>query len=107
MSKNSLSYPSMISALQKFQSASKEVIVVYRNQSEETIQRIYKNLRKILIPGFVWLVLEETVAQSLEEELEILKERNAGNGIRYYVCQNFRCELPTETWEETFALIQK
>lgn len=107
LTQNSLSYPSMISAFQKFQTPSKEVIVIYRNKSKEEVKEIRQNLMGILDPCLVWLVVEESVAKSLEEELAIFKGRDAGNGIRYFVCQNFKCELPTENWQDTLLLIRK
>lgn len=105
LTQNSLSYPSMASAFLKFQTPSKEVLVVYRNQSEETIKNLRLKLSQIKDPALVWCVLSEEECRSLENKLGLLQGRDAGNGIRYYVCQNFHCELPKDNWEETLQLI--
>ncbi|MGV3666998.1 MAG: thioredoxin domain-containing protein [Leptospira bouyouniensis] len=105
LTQNSLSYPSMISAFQKFQTSSKEILVVYRNQTEEKINEIRRNLSKINDPTLVWLVVEETIGRSLENVFTLLQGRDAGSGIRYYVCQNQSCELPKDNWDEVIPLI--
>lgn len=105
LTQNSLSYPSMISAFQKFQTPSKEILVVYRNQTEEKINEIRRNLSKINDPTLVWLIIEETIERSLENVLTLLQGRDAGSGIRYYVCHNQSCELPKDKWDEVIPLI--
>lgn len=105
LTQNSLSYPSMLAAFQKFQTPTKEVVVVYKNKSVDEVAKIRQNLSQLKDPALVWIVLEEKVCKSLETELKLLQGRDAGNGIRYYVCQNFHCELPKDTWEEALKLI--
>ncbi|MCW7471145.1 thioredoxin domain-containing protein [Leptospira kanakyensis] len=107
LTQNSLSYPSMISAFQKFQYPSKEVLVVYKDKDPEEVGSIRKKLAALKDPNVVWLVVEESKAKSLGEELELLTGRGAGSGILYYVCRNFSCELPKDNWEETLTLIQQ
>lgn len=107
LTQNSLSYPSMLSAFQKFQTPSKVVIVLHRNQSEEKMNEIRKNLSSLNDPTLIWIVLSEDVSRSLEFDLGILQGRDAGDGVRYYVCQNFQCKLPTDTWEVAVRLISK
>ncbi|EMJ86824.1 thioredoxin domain-containing protein [Leptospira meyeri] len=107
LTQNSLSYPSMISAFQKFQYPSKEVLVVYKDYDATEIKEIRKKLSKLKDPNLVWLVLEESNAKALAPELELLTGRSAGSGILYYVCRNFSCELPKDNWEETLTLIQQ
>ncbi|TGL90447.1 thioredoxin domain-containing protein [Leptospira congkakensis] len=107
LTQNSLSYPSMISAFQKFQYPSKEVLVVYRGKDLEEVGSIRKKLAGLKDPNLVWLVIEESKAKALVPELELLTGRGAGSGILYYVCQNFSCELPKDNWEETLNLIQQ
>ncbi|MCG6140775.1 thioredoxin domain-containing protein [Leptospira mtsangambouensis] len=107
LTQNSLSYPSMISAFQKFQYPSKEVLVVYKDKDATEIKSIRKKLSKLKDPNLVWLVLEESKAKQLAEELELLTGRGAGSGILFYVCRNFSCELPKDNWEEALTLIQQ
>ncbi|MCW7492104.1 thioredoxin domain-containing protein [Leptospira sp. 2 VSF19] len=108
LTQNSLSYPSMISAFQKFQYPSKEVLVVYRDKEALEIQTIKTKLASLKDPNLVWLVIEESKAKALTKELELLSGRGAGSsGILYYVCRNFSCELPKDNWEETLTLIQQ
>ncbi|WP_409996891.1 thioredoxin domain-containing protein [Leptospira sp. 85282-16] len=107
LTQNSLSYPSMISAFQKFQYPSKEVLVVYKNKDPKEIRMIKNKLSMIKDPNLVWLVIEESRAKELSQELELLSGRGAGSGILYYVCRNFSCELPKDNWEETLTLIQQ
>ncbi|TGM82047.1 thioredoxin domain-containing protein [Leptospira mtsangambouensis] len=107
LTQNSLSYPSMISAFQKFQYPSKEVLVVYKDKDATEIKSIRKKLSKLKDPNLVWLVLEESKAKQLAEELELLTGRGAGSGILFYVCRNFSCELPKDNWEDTLTLIQQ
>ncbi|TGK91774.1 thioredoxin domain-containing protein [Leptospira brenneri] len=107
LTQNSLSYPSMLSAFQKFQYPSKEVLVVYKNQNPEEIQKIKNQLSSLKDPNLVWLVLEETKAKVLAPELELLMGRDAGSGMKFYVCRNFTCELPKDNWEDALVLIQK
>ncbi|TGL10531.1 thioredoxin domain-containing protein [Leptospira meyeri] len=107
LTQNSLSYPSMISAFQKFQYPSKEVLVVYKDYDATEIKEIRKKLSELKDPNLVWLVLEESKAKALAPELELLTGRSAGSGILYYVCHNFSCELPKDNWEETLTLIQQ
>ncbi|EKJ85688.1 hypothetical protein CLV96_0424 [Leptospira meyeri] len=107
LTQNSLSYPSMISAFQKFQYPSKEVLVVYKGYDAAEIKEIRKKLSELKDPNLVWLVLEESNAKALAPELELLTGRSAGSGILYYVCRNFSCELPKDNWEETLTLIQQ
>ncbi|PJZ82431.1 thioredoxin domain-containing protein [Leptospira meyeri] len=107
LTQNSLSYPSMISAFQKFQYPSKEVLVVYKDYDATEIKKIRKKLSELKDPNLVWLVLEESKAKALAPELELLTGRSAGSGILYYVCRNFSCELPKDNWEETLTLIQQ
>ncbi|MBM9589356.1 thioredoxin domain-containing protein [Leptospira sp. 201903075] len=104
---NSLSYPSMISAFQKFQYPSKEVLVVYKDKDMAEVRSIRKKLGELKDPGLVWLVLEESKAKALVPELELLMGRGAGSGMMFYVCRNFSCELPKDNWEETLTLIQQ
>lgn len=89
LTQNSLSYPSMISAFQKFQYPSKEVLVVYRDKDLLEVESIRKKLGEIKDPNLVWLVLEESKAKVLAPELELLMGRSAGSGMSFYVCQNF------------------
>ncbi|MCW7459397.1 thioredoxin domain-containing protein [Leptospira bandrabouensis] len=107
LTQNSLSYPSMISAFQKFQYPSKEVLVVYKDKDPKEIQKIKNKLSMLKDPNLVWLVIEESRAKELSQELELLGGRGAGSGILYYVCRNFSCELPKDNWEETLTLIQE
>ncbi|MCG6144693.1 thioredoxin domain-containing protein [Leptospira bandrabouensis] len=107
LTQNSLSYPSMISAFQKFQYPSKEVLVVYKDKDSKEIQKIKNKLSMLKDPNLVWLVIEESRAKELSQELELLSGRGAGSGILYYVCRNFSCELPKDNWEETLTLIQE
>ncbi|PJZ86075.1 thioredoxin domain-containing protein [Leptospira harrisiae] len=107
LSQNSLSYPSMISAFQKFQYPSKEVLVVYKDKEPTEVETIRKKLASLKIPNLVWLVIEESKAKSLAPELELLKGRGAGSGILFYVCRNFSCELPKDNLEEALILIQQ
>lgn len=107
LTQNSLSYPSMISAFQKFQYPSKEVLVVYKDKDPKEIQKIKNKLSMLKDPNLVWLVIEESRAKELSQELELLSGRGAGSGILYYVCRNFSCELPKDNWEETLTLIQE
>lgn len=104
---NSLSYPSMISAFQKFQYPSKEVLVVYKDKENAEVRSIRKKLGELKDPNLVWLVLEESKAKALAPELELLMGRGAGSGMMFYVCRNFSCELPKDNWEETLTLIQQ
>lgn len=104
---NSLSYPSMISAFQKFQYPSKEVLVVYKDKEIAEVRSIQKKLGELKDPNLVWLVLEESKAKALAPELELLMGRSAGSGMMFYVCRNFSCELPKDNWEETLTLIQQ
>lgn len=104
---NSLSYPSMISAFQKFQYPSKEVLVVYKDKENAEVESIRKKLGELKDPNLVWLVLEESKAKALAPELELLMGRGAGSGMMFYVCRNFSCELPKDNWEETLTLIQQ
>lgn len=107
LTQNSLSYPSMISAFQKFQYPSKEVLVVYKDKDPKEIQKIKNKLSMLKDPNLVWLVIEESRAKELSQELELLSGRGAGSGILYYVCRSFSCELPKDNWEETLTLIQE
>lgn len=107
LTQNSLSYPSMISAFQKFQYPSKEVLVVYKDRDATEIKSIGKKLSELKDPNLVWLVLEESKAKQLAEELELLTGRGAGSGILFYVCRNFSCELPKDNLEEALTLIQQ
>ncbi|TGL19376.1 thioredoxin domain-containing protein [Leptospira bourretii] len=107
LTQNSLSYPSMISAFQKFQYPSKEVLVVYKDKDATEIKSIRKKLSELKDPNLVWLVLEESKAKQLAEELELLTGRGAGSGILFYVCRNFSCELPKDNLEEALTLIQQ
>lgn len=104
---NSLSYPSMISAFQKFQYPSKEVLVVYKDKENAEVESIRKKLGELKDPNLVWLVIEESKAKALAPELELLMGRGAGSGMMFYVCRNFSCELPKDNWEETLTLIQQ
>lgn len=107
LTQNSLSYPSMISAFQKFQYPSKEVLVVYKDKDVKEVESIRNQLGKLKDPNLVWLVLEETKAKVLAPELELLMGRSAGSGMAFYVCRNFTCELPKDNWEDALALIQQ
>lgn len=107
LTQNSLSYPSMISAFQKFQYPSKEVLVVYKDKDATEIKSIRKKLSELKDPNLVWLVLEESKAKQLAEELELLAGRGAGSGILFYVCRNFSCELPKDNLEDAITLIQQ
>ncbi|TGL37330.1 thioredoxin domain-containing protein [Leptospira perdikensis] len=107
LTENSLSYPSMISAFQKFQYPSKEVLVVYKDKTVSEVQSIRNKLGEIKDPNLVWLVLEESKVKVLAPELELLMGRSAGSGMMIYVCRNFTCELPKDNWEDAVALIQQ
>ncbi|WP_244310281.1 hypothetical protein, partial [Leptospira noumeaensis] len=66
--------------------------MVYRDKDPKEVGSIRKKLAALKDPNLVWLVIEESKAKSLEEELELLTGRGAGSGILYYVCRNFSCE---------------
>ncbi|HNB99641.1 MAG TPA: hypothetical protein PLS71_15455, partial [Leptospiraceae bacterium] len=96
--KNSISYPSMLSAYYYTKSSPKQIIVLAEKENKEA-QEILNFLEKEYIPNSILLYVEKENLSEAEKVLPILKGKNSDKEVAVFICKNQTCDLPIYSLE--------